>query len=151
MGVIACSEVNPGGRRLLQGWLVTVAGLLAASARSVMTLIPGFVTLADHLTSRRCLGCVLPQPPIPPQSTTSVSVYNLPFLVPLSRTDASRGCHLRCLSTVSPSRELRDVVRLKLPTGHCRTEWQGWTMTDGLRTGVIWLVIDVVWISRQVE
>jgi len=22
--------------------------------------------------------------------------------------------------------------------------WQGWTMTDDLRTGVIWLVIDVV-------
>jgi len=22
--------------------------------------------------------------------------------------------------------------------------WQGWTMTDELRTGVIWLVIDVV-------
>jgi len=23
-------------------------------------------------------------------------------------------------------------------------DWQGWTMTDDLRTGAIWLVIDVV-------
>jgi len=116
--------------RLLDAWLLSPAGLLVTSARwrSSDNAHPGFVTLADHLSSRRSPGPVFPQcahsSPVYPFDLLSIHFTSSPSFLPASVISAASQACPRCQNM-----------------GGCNLRWALMPVMAKVWVAVVWAIL----------